>query len=99
MAKKGTLRISSSILKYANKVFNSKITNNDRPPHFHGHDRLLQNNDPTTNPSAPEYAQIRPRGEEKGPLPGSYEGWKGKVIPILCDIRWLRLRLGMGVNM
>lgn len=96
MAKKGTTHYLFLGLKdRADRQPNSEITNNDRPSYLHGHDRLLQNNGPTANPPTAEYAQIRPRGAEKGALLGGHEGRKGEVIPILYGNRWLKSRKRM----
>lgn len=42
---------------------------------FYGLDRLLPNNDQAPCAPSAKHAQIRSRREEKGALPGGYQGW------------------------
>lgn len=45
-------------------------------PHLNGLDRLLPDNDPASSASAAEHAEIRPRREEEGAVPGAGEEWE-----------------------
>lgn len=72
--------------KNANHPSNSEVAYRPYPPYLDGHDRLLPHDDQTPYPPAAQYAQVRPRREEEGAVPGSDQGWTSEIN------RGLRLR-------
>lgn len=58
---------------------NSEVAYRPCSAHLDGHDRFLSHDDQTPYPPATQYAQIRPRRQEEGALPGGNQGWTGQI--------------------
>ena len=62
---------------------NSEVAYRPCSAHLDGHDRFLSHDDQTPYPPATQYAQIRPRRQEEGALPGGNQGWTREMIYLL----------------